>query len=852
MHPNAQPHYDQGRQHYDHQDYEAALSSFQAALEWEKSSADLWTRVADCYYQLDEDGPAEEACAKALALDDTHSRAWFRRGTLLSKQKKYSEALTTFEQAIALAPQDSYPWNGKGSVLAELGQYPEALAAYEQAIALAPLDAPPWYGKGNVLKNLGQYLEALAAYEQAIALDPQGALSWNGKGNVLANLGRYSEALAAFDQVITLDPQFAHPWHGKGESLRSLGQYFDALAAYEQAIVLDPQDALPWNGKGNALANLGQHPEALAAYDQSIAFDSQFAHPWQGKGVIFQRTQNLTAAHTCYLRCFALDRNYYLTKILTTHLDLLANYPQPAWLQTLYLYLPDLPAAQSWSSLARRAEAQNHEADGLMTALDASALSKHHGPWARALLSYYLGNPFRTRDAIEALWQEQPPTLEQTYYWLLALEGYAEPLVPFQAEVEARITAILARHPSKANHYWAGQIVRLLQGPGPECLSYFERAGSYLPALYMRLALKFAYWQELDSQREDLALALDMRLKRAEKKEKKAALKQLEEEIEAFEPDLHALAQAIYNLEKHLIYGEDLGYLRFLQQDQPFLALGLADFITQASDYQSLDAFLNDRLSPQAQERRQHFRQTARHLLKSKTAFEIKEGLWAVQSYITEFPATPLASLADPERLADKLDAFQAVQLLSGRIRRLDQSNDVAFEAQMQRLEAEPQLKELLTLQRSGNDVLDILTARIEARYWDNHPNPNIGNHMLMYFFWRGDLPQRDFMLLLSYQYLQQYGSSARTQERWLKNGLSFLALRLLDYYSLTAFYKVLRTAGVLDLNNLIDHFFRALNPQYQLPDYLTFKRDFELHLTHLQEELGHDFQHQFPLPEGF
>ncbi|GAB4426184.1 MAG: hypothetical protein OHK0039_44110 [Bacteroidia bacterium] len=145
----------------------------------------------------------------------------------------------------------------------------------------------------------------------------------------------------------------------KGIEFFNQRKYQEALKAFDQAIALDPQDANPWNGKGIVLNTLGQHPEALTAFDQAIALDPQFSYPWPGKGLVFQATHNLPAAHTCYLRCFALDRNYYLRKVLRSHLDLIENYPQPAWLQILYLYLPGLCTAASWSSLTREAETQN-------------------------------------------------------------------------------------------------------------------------------------------------------------------------------------------------------------------------------------------------------------------------------------------------------------------------------------------------------------------------------------------------------------------------------------------------------------------------------------------------------------
>jgi tetratricopeptide (TPR) repeat protein len=172
---------------------------------------------------------------------------------LLSKFKKYEQALAAFDKAIEVKPNDSWAWMLRSTVLGQLKRYEEAIAACDKAIELNPNSHLFWSLRGWVLEKLERYEQALASYNKAIDLKPDNAWTWGRQGWVLEKLERYEEALAAFDKSIELEPNDAWDWRQRGWVLEKLERYEQALASYNKAIDLKPDNAWTWGRRGSVL-----------------------------------------------------------------------------------------------------------------------------------------------------------------------------------------------------------------------------------------------------------------------------------------------------------------------------------------------------------------------------------------------------------------------------------------------------------------------------------------------------------------------------------------------------------------------------------------------------------------------
>ncbi len=109
----------------------------------------------------------EALVSQSLDLRQKIKEQLLTEGENLCKTKRYSEALTAYEQIILFDPSDASVYLDKGRVLLYLDRYNEALVTYEQAISLDPNDEVAYIGKGLVLKGLGRLEEAKLAHDKA-------------------------------------------------------------------------------------------------------------------------------------------------------------------------------------------------------------------------------------------------------------------------------------------------------------------------------------------------------------------------------------------------------------------------------------------------------------------------------------------------------------------------------------------------------------------------------------------------------------------------------------------------------------------------------------------------------------
>jgi Flp pilus assembly protein TadD len=185
-------------------------------------------------YMLGECGkpaPALRFYRRALELDASLTVAHLNIGKLLFAERRFAEALSSFEAATALAPDDPDAWSSRAGALRELGQLEESLEAARRALFLRHEFPEAAINLGNALLKLDRPDEALDAYIRAGAAAPRSAAALCGQALALRSLGRFSEALAKFEAAEALGSREAEA--GKGCLMLTLGDFERGLQGYE-------------------------------------------------------------------------------------------------------------------------------------------------------------------------------------------------------------------------------------------------------------------------------------------------------------------------------------------------------------------------------------------------------------------------------------------------------------------------------------------------------------------------------------------------------------------------------------------------------------------------------------------
>ena len=223
------------------------------------------------------------------------------RGTALLAQRRYEEALASYDKALAIRPGYIAALHCRGIVLRNLNRPAEALASHDRALAIRPDDAEGLYVRGNALLALKRYAEALTSFDRALAIHPGYVAALHNRGIALRYLRRAVEALASHDRALAIRPGDAEGLYNRGIVLFALKRPEEALAAYDKALVLDPDCAKAFNNRGNVLFELERYGEAIASYDKALAIFPDYVEALHSRGTIamriLRRPQEALASH---------------------------------------------------------------------------------------------------------------------------------------------------------------------------------------------------------------------------------------------------------------------------------------------------------------------------------------------------------------------------------------------------------------------------------------------------------------------------------------------------------------------------------------------------------------------------
>ncbi len=194
-------------------------------------------------------------------------------GVRLAHERKYQEAIASFDQAIRLDPKEAYFYNNRGMAYHELNQDERAVQDFDHAIGLDPNDAGFYFHRGLAHNVLRQYQRSVQDFDQAIRLDPKFAEAYIKRGLAYDELNQVERGLKDFDQAIRLKPGYAEAYTTRGLTYYALERYERAITDFNQAIRLDPNLAMAYTSRGLAYQGLKQYERALQDHSQAIRLD---------------------------------------------------------------------------------------------------------------------------------------------------------------------------------------------------------------------------------------------------------------------------------------------------------------------------------------------------------------------------------------------------------------------------------------------------------------------------------------------------------------------------------------------------------------------------------------------------
>lgn len=218
---------------------------------------------------------AAVALQQALQLGEISDQVYTDLAEVYYQQGQYEQATEQYQLAITLNPNNPLPYYNRANLYSALSLYEQALADYQTVLSLDPTFANAYYNRGNLYRQLDELAAAIRDYTEAIQLASDYTLAYYNRAVSYNDLEKFELALADFEEVLRLEPNYTLAYAGQGFALLNLGRLSEALLNFEQAIILDPTYALAYNNRGIIHEELGNFPQAQADYCRALVLAPQ-------------------------------------------------------------------------------------------------------------------------------------------------------------------------------------------------------------------------------------------------------------------------------------------------------------------------------------------------------------------------------------------------------------------------------------------------------------------------------------------------------------------------------------------------------------------------------------------------
>lgn len=216
-------------------------------------------------------GEFEAAIREYDTLEDEFGKneiIYYQRAKNYDELGLTQKALADIEKAIEM--DDNYYYNcRKGQVLRRAGRYSEAITVFEHAIEIDPTDAFAYYAKGWCHELSGDDDAALADYNEGIDIDKQYPYIYLMRGEQYLEKGMIKEAMADFETIVAKDTT-AESGSCRQYALHFLGHDEEAIEWMEKIIETCPFDAGELYDYACLLSRMGRHDESVKKLEDAF------------------------------------------------------------------------------------------------------------------------------------------------------------------------------------------------------------------------------------------------------------------------------------------------------------------------------------------------------------------------------------------------------------------------------------------------------------------------------------------------------------------------------------------------------------------------------------------------------
>ena len=207
--------------------------------------------LASICYMLEDYKAMNEACQKALALNDQDPSTYFLSAKAAVGLNNGIQAIAMLTKAIMLNEEFVEAYQMRAEILWTMRQAKDANEDIEKLLSMNPEDENALLLKAEIMAVSGAEEQALEIIDQVLALNPFCEKAYLLKGSYFLVKQAFDKAIAVYDEAIEMNANFAQAYHERGRVKLTMGDKKGSMEDMKRAIELAPENGANISGEYN-------------------------------------------------------------------------------------------------------------------------------------------------------------------------------------------------------------------------------------------------------------------------------------------------------------------------------------------------------------------------------------------------------------------------------------------------------------------------------------------------------------------------------------------------------------------------------------------------------------------------
>ncbi|MGD0249636.1 MAG: tetratricopeptide repeat protein [Thermoplasmata archaeon] len=256
--------------------YSEAAEAYGRAIAGGLEDADLFWGAVEALAQLNQDARALQLLELLLRREPTNPLFLRKKGQLLLKAGRRSEALSALQQAVQSSHGDPHSYFEVAEALRAQGAYADAISYYRQGLGVDPKNLHGRLALAETLQLAGQYSEVVQIVDPLLTEEPNDLAAWKVRGDALRSLGRPTEVLYSLRAILLLEPENGPAlleMYRLHRDSKETKEAYETLTRLLATAAPEAQDATLHLERGDLAADLGLTEEANQSYERAAQID---------------------------------------------------------------------------------------------------------------------------------------------------------------------------------------------------------------------------------------------------------------------------------------------------------------------------------------------------------------------------------------------------------------------------------------------------------------------------------------------------------------------------------------------------------------------------------------------------